>query len=116
MESNIYYDLAQTKLALDAAEHMIRRQKGKLFGKNLIIAGSMWLFWETMKILDKVSKELKQEKERANAAEVALAEAQMNCCLDYKERVEKMDLDPMDEKNDKDICCDGKANITKNNV
>lgn len=103
MESNIYYDLAQTKLALDAAEHMIRRQKGKLFGKNLIIVGSLWLFWETAKMFDKARKELKQEKERANAAEAALAESQMN-------------LDLTDEKKDKDICCDGKASITKNNV
>lgn len=103
MESNIYYDLAQTKLALDAAERMIRRQKGKLFGKNLLIMGSLWLFWETSKMLDKASKELKQEKQRADEAEAALAEAQMS-----------FDLNGDDE--DKDICCDGKASITRNDV
>lgn len=32
--NNIYYELAQTQLALDAAQKVIRRQRGKLFGKN----------------------------------------------------------------------------------
>ena len=111
MESNIYYDLAQTKLALDAAERVIRSQKGKLFGKNLLIAGSLWLFWETAKMLDKASKELKQEKERADSAEAALAEAQMRF-----DEMDRKDSDTSLWDEEKDICCDGKASITKNNV
>ena len=43
--NNIYYELAQTQLALDAAQKVIRRQKGKLFGKNLLLVGTIGLFW-----------------------------------------------------------------------
>ena len=41
--NNIYYELAQTQLALDAAQKVIRRQRGKLFGKNLLLVGTIGL-------------------------------------------------------------------------
>ena len=107
MESNVYYELGQTKMALDAAERMIRRQKGKLFGKNLLIAGSLWLFWETVKMLEKSHQKLKEEKQRADEAEVALVEAKMR----YDELLRKEAVDE-----NKDVCCDGKASVTKKDV
>ena len=99
--NNIYYELAQTQLALDAAQKVIRRQKGKLFGKNLLLVGTIGLFWTACKMLDESEKKRKAEKERADAAEAELAEIRYNSDLD-------------DEN--KDVCCDGAATITKKNV
>lgn len=84
--NNIYYELAQTQLALDAAQKVIRRQRGKLFGKNLLLVGTIGLFWTACKMLDESEKKRKAEKERA--------EMQF----------------------EKDICCDGKASVTKKDV
>lgn len=84
--NNIYYELAQTQLALDAAQKVIRRQRGKLFGKNLLLVGTIGLFWTACKMLDESEKKRKAEKE--------LAEMQF----------------------EKDICCDGKASVTKKDV
>lgn len=84
--NNIYYELAQTQLALDAAQKVIRRQRGKLFGKNLLLVGAVGLFWTACKMLDESEKKRKAEKE--------LAEMQF----------------------EKDICCDGKASVTKKDV
>lgn len=92
--NNIYYELAQTQLALDAAQKVIRRQRGKLFGKNLLLVGTIGLFWTACKMLDESEKKRKAEKERADAAEAELAEMQF----------------------EKDICCDGKASVTKKDV
>lgn len=57
--NNIYYELAQTQLALDAAQKVIRRQKGKLFGKNLLLVGTIGLFWTACKMLDESEKKRK---------------------------------------------------------
>lgn len=84
--NNIYYELAQTQLALDAAQKVIHRQRGKLFGKNLLLVGTIGLFWTACKMLDESEKKRKAEKE--------LAEMQF----------------------EKDICCDGKASVTKKDV
>lgn len=84
--NNIYYELAQTQLALDAAQKVIRRQRGKLLGKNLLLVGTIGLFWTACKMLDESEKKRKAEKE--------LAEMQF----------------------EKDICCDGKASVTKKDV
>ncbi len=92
--NNIYYELAQTQLALDAAQKVIRRQRGKLLGKNLLLVGTIGLFWTACKMLDESEKKRKAEKERADAAEAELAEMQF----------------------EKDICCDGKASVTKKDV
>lgn len=54
--NNIYYELAQTQLALDAAQKVIRRQRGKLFGKNLLLVGTIGLFWTACKMLDESEK------------------------------------------------------------
>lgn len=85
--NNIYYELAQTQLALDAAQKVIHRQRGKLFGKNLLLVGTIGLFWTACKMLDESEKKRK-------AAEAELAEMQF----------------------EKDICCDGKASVTKKDV
>lgn len=99
--NNIYYELAQTQLALEAAQKVIRRQKGKLFGKNLLLVGTVGLFWAACKMLDESEKKRKAEKERADAAEAELAEIRYNADLDDK---------------DKDVCYDGAASITKKDV
>lgn len=49
--NNIYYELAQTQLALDAAQKVIRRQRGKLFGKNLLLVGTIASLQSSHKIV-----------------------------------------------------------------
>ena len=39
---NVMYELAITKSALEMAETTIRKQRGKLMRKNLLIAGLLW--------------------------------------------------------------------------
>ena len=63
-------------------------------GKNLLLVGTIGLFWTACKMLDESEKKRKAEKERADAAEAELAEMQF----------------------EKDICCDGKASVTKKDV
>lgn len=101
MEGNFYYELGQAQLALDAAHRVIRSQKCKLFGKNLLILGSMGLFLSACKMLDESEKKCKAEKKRADDAEAELAMMHHN--YDLGEEAE-------------DICCDGHASVTKKNV
>ena len=106
--NNIYYELAQTQLALDAAQKVIRRQKGKLFGKNLLLVGTIGLFWTACKMLDESEKKRKAEKERADAAETELAEM-LGEKVVPRDKLAEMQFE-------KDICCDGKASVTKKDV
>lgn len=39
---NVMYELATTKSALEMAETTIRKQRGKLLRKNILIAGLLW--------------------------------------------------------------------------
>lgn len=43
---NVMYELATTKSALEMAETTIRKQRGKLLRKNILIAGAslVWLY------------------------------------------------------------------------
>ena len=53
---NVMYELTTTKSALEMAETTIRKQKGKLLRKNLLIAGLLWFGLTSCKMLDEVDK------------------------------------------------------------
>lgn len=101
---DVMYELTNTKAALEAANKLIRKQKVRLLGKNLVIAGLIWFGMKACKMLGEA--EDKRQKAEADAAEArenyARAELKVNELL--KEREPKGDID---------ICCDGKASITK---
>ena len=102
---DVMYELTNTKMALELAEKTIRKQKAKLFGKNLIIAGLVWFGMKACKMLGEADdKRKKAEQDAAEAREnYARAELKVN------------ELRKQSDTNtaDKDICCDGKASITK---
>lgn len=86
METNIYYQLAQTECALD-------RCKGKLFRKNLIIIGLAGVVYILAKAgVAQVQKTIDAKKERDEALE------------------ELCQTKQKDEK--KATCCDGHATMT----
>ena len=93
METNIYYQLAQTECALD-------RCKGKLFRKNLTIIGLAGMVYILAKAgVTQVQKTIDAKKERDEAVE-------------EKEKAleELRQMKQEDEK--KTTCCDGHVKMT----
>lgn len=107
---NVMYELATTKSALEMAETTIRKQRGKLMRKNLLIAGLLWFGLTSYKMLDEVDKKLRETEAKARNTEAELAMMHHN--YDQHGEEEK-DSPTMPEK---DICCDGCATITKKDV
>ena len=48
---NVMYELATTKSALEMAETTIRKQRGKLLRKNILIAGLLWFGFTACRML-----------------------------------------------------------------
>ncbi len=101
---NVMYELATTKSALEMAETTIRKQRGKLLRKNILIAGLL-LFGVT------ACRMLGESDEKRQKAEADAAEARENCARAELKANEL--LKEREPKDDIDICCDGKASITK---
>lgn len=93
---NVMYELATTKSALEMAETTIRKQRGKLLRKNFLIAGLVWFGLTSCKMLGEVDKKLKDAEAHARDTEAELA--------------------MLKSEKEKDICCDGRATITKKDV
>lgn len=87
-------ELSASRVALDHAKNDIFRLKGKCARKNLVIIGLVWFGYTACKMLGENGKKLKEAEDRAREAEAACAEMTVKAC-------------------EKDICCDGKASITK---
>lgn len=107
---NVMYELATTKSALEMAETTIRKQKGKLLRKNLLIAGLLWFGLTSCKILDEVDKKLRDAETHVRETEAELAMMHHNYDL-HGEEQEDAPAAP-----EKDTCCDGCATITKKDV
>ncbi len=93
---NVMYELATTKSALEMAETTIRKQRGKLMRKNLLIAGLLWFGLTSCKMLSEVDKKLRDAETHARETEAELA--------------------MLKSEKEKDTCCDGCATITKKDV
>lgn len=93
---NVMYELATTKSALEMAETTIRKQRGKLMRKNLLIAGLLWFGLTSCKMLGEADKKLRDAETHARETEAELA--------------------ILKSEKEKDICCDGCATITKKDV
>lgn len=93
MESNIYYQLAQTECALD-------RCKAKLFKKNLTILGLVGVIYILGKAgLAEAQKYMDAKKERDNMAESL---DKMRVAMDEQAKKEAATSD----------CCDGHVRMT----
>lgn len=104
---NVMYELATTKSALEMAETTIRKQKGKLLRKNLLIAGLLWFGFTACKMMGEVDKKLRDAETHVRETEAELAMMHHN----YDQHGEEEKDSPTVPE--KDICCDGKASITK---
>lgn len=100
---NVMYELAATKSALEMAETTIRKQRGKLLRKNILIAGLVWFGLTACKMLGETDKKLKDAEA-----------AQMDQMLDDLNRKGAEQFWEKTEK--KDTCCDGCATITKKDI
>lgn len=119
---NVMYELADSKTSLQIANRTIqamnqrvRKLNNKCIRKNLLIGGLIWFGATTCKMLGESDKKRKEAEEYARKLEVALAHTQQ--VLDEVNRknaeqfwAENSAAEPEPEK---DICCDGKATITK---
>lgn len=99
---NVMYELATTKSALEMAETTIRKQRGKLLQKNILIAGLLWFGFTSCKMLGESDEKLKDSQRE-------LRDATAECTA---LRLKVNELDPV-KPVETDICCDGKASITK---
>lgn len=107
---NVMYELATTKSALEMAETTIRKQKGKLLRKNLLIAGLLWFGFTACKMMGESDEKLKKAEAKARDTEAELAMMHHNYDL-HGEEQEDAPAAP-----EKDTCCDGCATITKKDV
>ena len=103
--TNIVYELANSKASLAFAGRTIetlqkqnRRLNRRCFRQSLAIAGLTWLTVTACRMLGESDEKRKYAEKRAREAEAELAEVQVQ------------------EAAGKNICCDGKASVTKNKV
>lgn len=92
--TDILIDLSNSKAALEMANHTVRKLRSKCIRKNLVIAGLLWFGITASKMLNEADKKRKEAEDHAREVEATLAEMTA-----YKDDVE--------------VCCDGKATITK---
>ena len=84
-----------------------RKQKGKLLRRNILIAGLAWLGFTACRMLGESDEKLKKAEAKARNTEAELAMMHHN----YDQHGEEENDSPTVPEND--ICCDGKASITK---
>ena len=92
--TDILIDLSNSKAALEVANHTIRKMRGKCIRKNILIAGLLWFGITTSKMLTEADKKRKEAEDHAREIEATLAEMTA-------------------QQDDVEVCCDGKATITK---
>lgn len=107
--TNIVYELANSKASLAFAGRTIdelrkqnRRLNRRCFRQSLAIAGLTWLTVTACRMLGESEEKRKNVEKHAREAEAELAMMHHN-------------YDNLGEE-EKDICCDGKASVTKNKV
>lgn len=66
---NVMYELATTKSALEMAETTIRKQRGKLLRKNILIAGLLWFGFTACRMLGESDEKLKKAEAKARNTE-----------------------------------------------
>lgn len=119
---NVMYELAESKTSLQIADRTIqvmnrRVQKlnNKCIRKNLLIGGLIWFGATACKMLGESDKKRKEAEEAVRNLHAELV--YVHQALDEMNRknaeqfwAENSAAEPEPEK---DICCDGKATITK---
>lgn len=104
---NVMYELVTTKSALEMAETTIRKQRGKLLRKNILIAELLWFGFTACRMLGESDEKLKKVEAKVRDTEAELAMMHHN----YDQHSEEEKDSPT--VSEKVICCDGRASITK---
>lgn len=121
--TNIMYELVNTKTSLTIADRTIetlqkqnRRLNRRCLRQSLMIAGLTWLTVTACRMLSENDKKRKEAEEDARQLHAELAHTQQ--VLDDVNRKNAKqfwtETSTIATETKKDICCDGKATITKN--
>lgn len=125
--TNVMYELAESKASLQIADGMIeamnqrvRKLNNKCIRKNLLIGGLIWFGVTACKMLGESDKKRKEAEEAARNlhAELvyvhqALDEMNRKNAEQFWAKNDTAENDTAEPEPEKDICCDGKATITK---
>ena len=119
---NVMYELAESKTSLQIADRTIqamnqrvRKLNNKCIRKNLLIGGLIWFGATTCKMLGESDKHRKEAEEDARKLKVALVHTQQVLDEVNRKNAEQFwaENSAGEPEPEKDICCDGKATITK---
>lgn len=119
---NVMYELAESKTSLQIADRTIqvmnqrvRKLKNKCIRKNLLIGGLVWFGATACKMLGESDKKRKEAEEDARKLKVALVHTQQVLDEVNRKNAEQFwaENSATEPEPKKDICCDGKATITK---
>ena len=119
---NVMYNLAESKTSLEMANRTIQalnqrvqRLNGKCARKNLAILGLVWFGATACKLLGESDKKRREAEEEARSLHTELMHTQQ--VLDEVNRKNAEEFwaqnSAGEPEPEKDICCDGKASVTK---
>lgn len=121
--TNIMYELVNTKTSLTIADRTIetlqkqnRRLNRRCLRQSLMIAGLTWLTVTACRMLSENDKKRKEAEEDARQLHAELAHTQQVLDDVNRKNAEQFwtESSTIAKEAEKDICCDGKATITKN--
>mgnify|MGYP004484537675 CR=1 FL=1 len=120
--TDILIDLVNSKASLQIADRTIqamnqrvRKLNNKCIRKNLLIGGLIWFGATTCKMLGESDKKRKEAEEYARKLEVVLTHTQQVLDEVNRKNAEQFwaENSAGEPEPEKDICCDGKATVTK---
>lgn len=119
---NVMYELAESKTSLQIADRTIqamnqqvRKLKNKCIYKNLLIGGLVWFGATACKMLGESDKHRKEAEEDARKLKVTLVHTRQVLDEVNRKNAEQFwaENSVTGSEPEKDICCDGKATVTK---
>ena len=119
---NIMYELAESKTSSAVAGRTIetlqkqnRRLNRRCFRQGLVITGLTWLCVTACRMLNESDKKRKEAEEDTRQLHAELAHTQQVLDDVNRKNAERFWTESItsETKPEKDICCDGKATITK---
>lgn len=119
---NVMYELAESKTSLQIADRTIRvmnqrvrKLNNKCIRKNLLIGGLIWFGATTCKMLGESDKKRREAEEEARNLHITLLDTKRVLEEVNRKNAEQFwaENSAVEPEPEKDICCDGKASVTK---
>lgn len=120
--TDIMTDLINAKACLEVADNVAdglirqnKKLKNKCIRKNLLIAGLVWFGATACKLLGESDKKRREAEEEARNLHTTLLDTQRVLEEVNRTRAEQFwaENSAGEPEPEKDICCDGKASVTK---